>query len=186
MVTGRELKKGNVIEMDGTLYQVLDYQHIKMKRIALLRMKLRDVRGGHTIERTFPSNEKLKQVRLDYRDMQFLYAEGNLYHFMDNETYEQIAIDKAQLGDALSYLKENDSARVSTYKDEVIGVELPAAVELEVVDTEPGFKGNTATGGTKPATVETGIIVQVPLFVEKGTVIKVDTRNGQYLERVGS
>ncbi|MEE8582250.1 MAG: elongation factor P [Dehalococcoidales bacterium] len=186
MVTGRELKKGNVIEMDGTLYQVLDYQHIKMKRIALLRMKLRDVRGGHTIERTFPSNEKLKQVRLDYRDMQFLYADGNLYHFMDNETYEQIAIDKAQLGDALSYLKENDSARVSTYKDEVIGVELPAAVELEVVDTEPGFKGNTATGGTKPATVETGIIVQVPLFVEKGTVIKVDTRNGQYLERVGS
>ena len=186
MVTGRELKKGNVIEMDGTLYQVLDYQHIKMKRIALLRMKLRDVRGGHTIERTFPSNEKLKLVRLDYRDMQFLYADGNLYHFMDNETYEQIAIDKAQLGDAVNYLKENDSARVSTYKDEVIGIELPAAVELEVVDTEPGFKGNTATGGTKPATVETGIIVQVPLFVEKGTVIKVDTRSGQYLERVGS
>jgi len=186
MVTGRELKKGNVIEMDGTLYQVLDYQHIKMKRIALLRMKLRDVRGGHTIERTFPSNEKLKLVRLDYRDMQFLYADGNLYHFMDNETYEQIAIDKAQLGDAVNYLKENDSARVSTYKDEVIGIELPAAVELEVVETEPGFKGNTATGGTKPATVETGIIVQVPLFVEKGTIIKVDTRSGQYLERVGS
>lgn len=186
MVSGRELKKGNVIEMDGTLYQVLDYQHIKMKRIALLRMKLRDVRGGHTIERTFPSNEKLKLVRLDYRDMQFLYADGNLYHFMDNETYEQIAIDKAQLGDAVGYLKENDSARVSTYKDEVIGVELPAAVELEVVDTEPGFKGNTATGGTKPATVETGITVQVPLFVEKGTVIKVDTRSGQYLERAGS
>jgi len=186
MVTGRELKKGNVIEMDDTLYQVLDYQHIKMKRIALLRMKLRDVRGGHTIERTFPSNEKLKLVRLDYRDMQFLYADGNLYHFMDNETYEQIAIDKAQLGDAVKYLKENDSARVSTYKDEVIGIELPAAVELEVVDTEPGFKGNTATGGTKPATVETGIIVQVPLFVEKGTIIKVDTRSGQYLERVGS
>jgi elongation factor P len=186
MVTGRELKKGNVIEMDSTLYQVLDYQHIKMKRIALLRMKLRDVRGGHTIERTFPSNEKLKLVRLDYRDMQFLYADGNLYHFMDNETYEQIAIDKAQLGDAVKYLKENDSARVSTYKDEVIGIELPAAVELEVVETEPGFKGNTATGGTKPATVETGIIVQVPLFVEKGTIIKVDTRSGQYLERVGS
>jgi len=186
MVTGRELKKGNVIEMDDTLYQVLDYQHIKMKRIALLRMKLRDVRGGHTIERTFPSNEKLKLVRLDYRDMQFLYADGNLYHFMDNETYEQIAIDKAQLGDAVNYLKENDSARVSTYKDEVIGIELPAAVELEVVETEPGFKGNTATGGTKPATVETGIIVQVPLFVEKGTIIKVDTRSGQYLERVGS
>ncbi len=186
MVTGRELKKGNVIEMDGTLYQVLDYQHIKMKRIALLRMKLRDVRGGHTIERTFPSNEKLKLVRLDYRDMQFLYADGNLYHFMDNETYEQIAIDKAQLGDAVNYLKENDSARVSTYKDEVIGIELPAAVELEVVETEPGFKGNTATGGTKPATVETGIIVQVPLFVEKATIIKVDTRSGQYLERIGS
>jgi len=186
MVTGRELKKGNVIEIDDTLYQVLDYQHIKMKRIALLRMKLRDVRGGHTIERTFPSNEKLKLVRLDYRDMQFLYADGNLYHFMDNETYEQIAIDKAQLGDAVNYLKENDSARVSTYKDEVIGIELPAAVELEVVETEPGFKGNTATGGTKPATVETGIIVQVPLFVEKGTIIKVDTRSGQYLERVGS
>jgi elongation factor P len=186
MVTGRELKKGNVIEMDGTLYQVLDYQHIKMKRIALLRMKLRDVRGGHTIERTFPSNEKLKLVRLDYRDMQFLYADDNLYHFMDNETYEQLAIEKAQLGDAVNYLKENDSARVSTYKDEVIGIELPAAVELEVVETEPGFKGNTATGGTKPATVETGIIVQVPLFVEKGTIIKVDTRSGQYLERVGS
>jgi elongation factor P len=105
---------------------------------------------------------------------------------MDNETYEQIAINKAQLGDSVGYLKENDSARVSTYKDEVIGVELPAAVELEVVDTEPGFKGNTATGGTKPATLETGITIQVPLFVEKGTVIKVDTRSGQYLERAGS
>jgi elongation factor P len=186
MVTGRELKKGNIIEMDGKLYQVLDYQHIKMKRIALLRMKLRDVRGGHTIEQTFPSDEKLKLVRLEYRDMQFLYADGNLYHFMDNETYEQIAINKAQLGDSVGYLKENDSARVSTYKDEVIGVELPAAVELEVVDTEPGFKGNTATGGTKPATLETGITIQVPLFVEKGTVIKVDTRSGQYLERAGS
>jgi elongation factor P len=186
MVSGRELKKGNVIELDGKLLQVLDYQHIKMKRIALLRMKLRDMRGGHTTEQTFPSDEKLKLVRLEYCDMQFLYADGNLYHFMDNETFEQIAIDKAQLGDAVSYLKENDSARVSTYKDEVIGIELPAAVELEVVDTEPGFKGNTATGGSKPATMETGLIVQVPLFVEKGTVIKVDTRSGQYLERAGS
>jgi elongation factor P len=185
MVTGRELKKGNVIEFDDKLYQVLDYQHIKMKRIALLRMKLRDIRGGHTIEQTFPSDAKLKLVRLEYRDMQFLYADGELYHFMDNETYEQIAINRAQLRDTVNYLKENNSARVSTYRDEVIGVELPASVELEVVDTEPGFKGNTATGGTKPATLETGIAIQVPLFVEKGTSIKVDTRNGQYLERAG-
>lgn len=186
MVSGRELKRGNVIELDGKLLQIMDCQHIKMKRTALLRMKLRDIRGGHTTEQTFQSDEKLKRVRLEMNDMQFLYNDGNLYHFMDSETFEQITIDKEQLGDAVNFLKENQTLQVSSFQEEIIGVEMPLTVELEVTETEPGFKGNTATGGTKPATMETGVVVQVPLFIEIGEVLKIDTRNGDYLERVSS
>ena len=186
MVSGRELKKGNVIEFDGKLLQLMECQHIKMKRTALLRMKLKDIRGGHITEQTFQSDEKFNRVRLEMHDMQFLYNDGNLYHFMDEESFEQIAIDKEQLGDAVNFLKENQSLQVSSFQDEIIGVEMPVTVELKVTETEPGFKGNTATGGTKPAILETGVTVQVPLFIEVGEVLKVDTRSGEYLERVTS
>ena len=184
MITSGELRKGITIELEGQLYQVLEYQHIKMKRTALIRLKLRDIRGGHTIERTFQATEKFTRARLDYRSMQYLYNEGNLYYFMDEENFEQVSLDGKQLGDAINYLKEGMSLQISSYKGELVGVEMPITVELEVVDTDPGFKGDTATGGNKPAKLETGITIQVPLFVNKGDIIKVDTRNGSYLERV--
>ena len=184
MITSGELRKGITIELDGELYQVVDYQHIKMKRTALVRLKLRDIRAGHTTERTFQSSEKFIRARLDYRSMQYLYNDGNLYYFMDEENYEQMPLSDTQLGDALNYLKEGMSLEVLSYKGELVGVELPTAVELEVVETGPGFKGNTATAGNKPAKLETGITIQVPLFINKGDVIKVDTRSGSYLERV--
>ena len=183
MIGSGELRKGIIIELDGKLYQVIDYQHVKMKRTALARLKLRDIRDGHTIEQTFQSSEKFVRARLDYRSMQYLYNDGDLYYFMDEENFEQIPISANQLGDALNYLKEGMSVQVSSYKGELVGVELPITVELEVVDTEPGFKGNTATAGNKPAKLETDITIQVPLFINTGDIIKVDTRDGSYLER---
>ncbi|MBA7466275.1 MAG: elongation factor P [Dehalococcoidia bacterium] len=183
MISGRELRKGIIIELDGTLYQVVEYQHIKMKRTALARVKLRDLTAGHTIERSFQSNDKLVRARLDTRPMQYLYNDGDIYHFMDTESFEQIEINRKRLGDVLNYLKESSTVEVSSYKDEIVDIELPVAVELEVIATEPGFKGDTATGGNKPATLETGFTVQVPLFINEGDIIKVDTRTGEYLER---
>jgi len=185
MISGSELRKGITIELDGELYQVLDYQHIKMGRgSAQVRLRLRDIRAGHTIEQTFQSSEKFIRARLDYRRMQYLYNDGDLYYFMDEENYEQTPLSTTQLGDAVNYLKEGMSLEVSSYKDELIGIELPITVELQVIDTGPGFKGDTATAGNKPATLETGITIQVPLFINTGDVIKVDTRTGSYLERV--
>ena len=185
MIDSGELKKGITIELEDKLYQVLDYQHIKIGRgSAMVRLRLRDIRGGHTIERTFQASEKFTRARLDYRAMQYLYNEGDLYYFMDEETFEQTPITTAQLGNILDYLKEGMSLEVSSYKGELVGVELPIAVELEVVETGPGFKGDTATAGNKPAKLETGITIQVPLFINNGDVIKVDTRTGEYLERV--
>ena len=183
MISGRELRKGIIIELDGTLYQVVDYQHVKMKRTALARVKLRDLTAGHTIERSFQSNDKLVRVRLESRSMQYLYHDEDIYHFMDTESFEQIEIDRKRLGDVLNYLKESSTVEVSSYKDEIVDIELPVAVELEVIATDPGFKGDTATGGNKPATLETGFTVQVPLFINEGDIIKVDTRSGEYLER---
>jgi len=184
MISGRELRKGIIIDLEGKLYQIIDYQHIKMKRTALARVKLRDIRGGHTLEQTFQSDAKFTRVRLEFRSMQYLYKDGDLYYFMDEENFEQIPIGTGQLGDVINYLKEGMSLQVSSYKDELVDVELPITVELEVADTGPGFKGDTATGGTKPATLETGITIQVPLFVNAGDIIKVDTRSGSYLERL--
>ena len=184
MITSGELKKGITIELEGKLYQVVDFQHIKMKRTALVRLKLYDIRAGHTIERTFQSTEKFTRARLDYRGMQYLYNDGDLYYFMDEENFEQVSLDSNQLGDATNYLKEGTSLQISSYKGKLVGVELPTAVELKVVDTGPGFKGDTATAGNKPARLETGITIQVPLFINKGDIIKVDTRDGSYLERV--
>jgi len=186
MIDRGELRKGIIIELDGELYQVIDYHHLKLGRgSAQIRLKLRDIRAGHNTERTFQSSEKFVRARLDYRSVQYLYNDGGLYYVMDEENYEQMPLSATQLGDALNYLKEGMSLTVSSHEDEVIGVELPITVELQVVDTEPGFKGNTATGGTKSAKLETGITIHVPLFVNKGDVVKVDTRTGSYLERAG-
>jgi len=185
MISSSELRKGIIIEIDGELYQVLDYHHIKMGRgSAQVRLKLRDVHGRHTIERTFQASEKFPRVRLDFRQVQYLYNDGDLYYFMDKETFEQMPLNAGQLGDVLSYLKENMSLELSSYEGELVGVELPITVELQVVETGPGFKGNTATAGNKPAKLETGISIQVPLFIDEGDIIKIDTRTGEYLERV--
>ncbi len=184
MISGSELSKGVTIELDDKLYQVIDYQHVKMKRTALAKVKLRDIRDGHTIERTFQSNEKLTRARLDFRSMQYLYNDGDLYYFMDQETFEQTPFNASQLGDTLNYLKEGLSLMISSYKDKLVGVELPITVELQIVETDPGFKGDTATAGNKSAKLETGITIHVPLFINEGDIIKVDTRNGSYLERV--
>jgi elongation factor P len=185
MISSTELRKGITIELEGKLYQVIDYQHVKMKRTALARLKLRNIRDGHTIEQTFPSDEKFTRARLDFRSMQYLYNDGDLYYFMDEESFEQMPLSTSQLGDALNYLKEGMSLQVSSYKGEMVGVELPITIELKVADTDPGFKGNTATAGTKPAKLETGITIQVPLFINEGDIVKVDTRSGSYLERAG-
>ena len=185
MISSSELRKGIIIELAGKLYQVAEYHHIKMKRTALVRLKLKDIRGGHTTEQTFQASEKFVRVRLDSRPMQYLYNDGGLYYFMDEENFEQMPLSISQLGDAINYIKEGISLEVSSYKGEVIACEIPITVELEVTDTEPGFKGDTSTGGTKPARLETGITTQVPLFINKQDVIKIDTRTGNYLERVG-
>jgi len=184
MISGSELRKGVIIELDDKLYQVIDYRHIKMKRTALARVKLRDIRAGHTIEQSFQSDQKFTRVHLDFRGMQYLYNDGDLYYFMDEESFEQMPISASQLGDTINYLKEGMSLQVSSYQGELVGVELPITVGLQVIDTGPGFKGDTATAGTKPAILETGITIQVPLFVNKGDIIKVDTRSGSYLERI--
>lgn len=186
MISTGDLKKGITIEMDGTLYQIIDWQHIKVGRgSAQVRLKLRDIRGGHTIERTFQSGEKFARARLDRHTVQYLYNDGDLYYFMDSESYEQSMLNGKQLGDAVDYMKEGISLDILYYKEEPISVELPNSVELQVVETEPGFRGDTATNLNKPGRLETGITIQIPLFVDVGEVIRVDTRTGAYLERVG-
>ncbi len=184
MISTGELRKGVTIELDGKLYSILDYEHIKMGRgSAQVRMKLRDVRAGHTIERTFQAGERFPRARLERRTVQYLYEEDDLYYFMDQETYEQTPVSKDLLADALSYLKEQMTLDLLTYEGEAIGIELPLSLELEITETGPSFKGDTAQGGTKPATLETGLVVQVPLFLNVGARVKVDTRTGQYVER---
>lgn len=187
MINAGEIKKGIIIELDGQLYQIGDFQHIKMGRgSAQVRLKLRNVKSGGNVERTFQAGEKFARVRLDHRTVQFQYSDGDLYHFMDTETFDQVALTGEQLGDAANYLMDGLNLEVLSHNDEPIGVELPITVDLEVTETEPGFRGDTATGGTKPATVATGLVVQVPLFVNQGETIRVDTRTGSYLERVSS
>ena len=185
MISPGELRRGIAIELDGKLYTVLGYEHIKTGRgSAQIRIKLRDVRAGHTIDRTFQATEKFARVRIERSPMQFLYEENGLYYFMNAETFEQLAMTGDQVGDALYYLRENEAVDVLTYGDEAIGIELPTSVNLKVTATEPGYKGDTATGGNKPATLETGLTVQVPLFIKEGDTLKIDTRTGDYLERV--
>ena len=187
MISTGDLKKGITIELEGTLYTIVDFAHIKMGRgSAQVRLKLRDVKAGHIIERTFQAGEKFARARLRRQSAQYLYADGDVHHFMNTETYDQIALNSDQLGDARQYLRENATCEVLLHSDQPIGVELSAAVELAVEQTDPWVRGDTAQGGTKPARMETGITVQVPLFINTGDIIKVDTRSGQYLERVST
>jgi len=185
MISTGELKKGVIIEMDNQLFSILDYQHQKIGRgSAQVRMRLRNVRTGSISDTTVQAGTKFPRVRLEQRAMQYLYVEDNNYYFMDQESYEQIGLSASQLGDTVSYLKDGMVITVSFYESEPVDVEPPINVELLIVETDPGFRGDTASGGTKPAKTETGLVVQVPLFVNQGETIRVDTRTGAYLERV--
>lgn len=185
MVEASALRKGTVFTEDGELYKVLDYSHHKMARGgATIRVKVRNLRSGSTIEKTFGGSERVDDVSLEHSQAQYLYNDGDLYYFMDTETYEQPAIHKEALEDIIPYLTENMQVKISTYQNEPIEIEMPLTVELEVVDAEPGFAGDTAQGATKPVTVSTGLVVQTPLFVEVGDVIRIDTRTGEYITRV--
>lgn len=183
-VSTNDLKNGMSLDLPEGLFSVVEFQHVKPgKGGAFVRTKLKNVRSGAVIERTYRADEKLEQAIIDKRDMQFLYRDGADYVFMDTVSYDQIQVSPAALGDAPNYLKEGDAANVQMYNDEIVGVELPAAVELTVTETEPGIQGDRVSGARKPATLQTGHVVQVPLFVNVGDVLKVDTRSGEYLTR---
>lgn len=185
MISVGELKKGITVELDGELFNVVDYTHTKMGRGgAVVRLKLRNLKSGYTVERTFPASEKFKRTYLERRKVQYLYREDDILHFMDVESYDQFPLSADQIGDDVNYLKENLVVDMLMHEDRPLGIELPITVDLEVVETEPGFKGDTATGGNKPAILETGLKVLVPLFVNTGDVVRVDTRTGEYIERV--
>jgi elongation factor P len=185
MVSTGDLRKGIAIELDGELWQILDYHHIKMGRgSAQVRIKLKNIKRGQTVERTFQAGEKWPRAFLDKRSVQFLYRDGNDFHFMDLESYEQFSLTAEQLEDAVNYLKDGMVLDRTSYEGDTIGVELPITVDLLVSQTDPGFAGDTATGARKPATTETGLVVQVPLFVEEGNTIRIDTRTGEYQTRV--
>lgn len=185
MISAGEFRNGITIELDNNIFQIIEFQHVKPgKGAAFVRTKLKNIRNGGVIEKTFRPTEKCPQARIDRNDMQYLYSDGDLFHFMNVENYEQIALNAESIGDALKFVKENDMCKVCAHNGNVFAVEPPLFVELEITDTEPGFKGDTATGATKPAVVETGATVYVPLFVEQGDKIKIDTRSGEYLSRV--
>ncbi|NLN16733.1 MAG: elongation factor P [Firmicutes bacterium] len=184
MISVNDLRTGLTLEIDGEIYSVVEFLHVKPgKGAAFVRTKLKNVKTGAVTERTFRAGEKVNRAHIDTVEVQYLYSTGNEYYFMDTETFEQIVIDAETLGDAPNYLKENMIIGLEMYAGSPVGVQLPTAVELEVTETEPGFKGDTATGGSKPATLETGLVVQVPLFIETGDVLKIDTRTGEYLSR---
>jgi elongation factor P len=183
-VSTNDLKNGMALDLPEGLVTVIEFQHVKPgKGGAFVRTKLKSVRTGAVVEKTFRADEKVPLAVIDKREMQYLYREGDAYVFMDNDSYEQIHVDARDLGQAVRYLKEGDTAVLPMYQDNVVGIDLPAAVELTVTDTEPGVQGDRVSGARKPATLETGLVVQVPLFVEPGGRIKVDTRTGEYLAR---
>ena len=184
MVTAGDFRNGVTFDMDGSVMQIIEFQHVKPgKGAAFVRTKLRNVITGAVVEKTFNPTDKYPTAHVERKDMQYLYNDGDLYYFMDMETYEQLPINKDKLGDNFKFVKEEMMCKIVSYKDNVIAVEPPMFVELEVTETEPGFKGDTATGTTKPATLETGAVIKVPLFVNTGDVLKVDTRTGEYLSR---
>jgi len=185
MIVAGDFKNGTTFEMDGQVYQIIEFQHVKPgKGAAFVRTKIKNVITGAIVERTFSPTDKFEKAQIVRRDMEYLYNDGDLAYFMDTETYEQLPINISAIQDALVFVKENTICKVLSYKDNVFGIEPPMFVELEVTHTEPGFKGDTATGATKPAIVETGAQVKVPLFVNQGDIIRIDTRTGEYMERV--
>ncbi len=185
MISAGDFRNGITIEFEGNIFQIIEFQHVKPgKGAAFVRTKLKNIKNGGVIEKTFRPTEKCPQARIDRKDMQYLYSDGDLFHFMDVENYEQIALDEASIGDTLKFVKENEMVKICSHNGNVFAIEPPLFVELQITETEPGFKGDTAQGATKPAIVETGATVYVPLFVEQDDVIKIDTRTGEYLSRV--
>lgn len=184
MISSNDFRPGVTIEYEGDVWQVVDFQHVKPgKGAAFVRTKMKNIRTGAVIERTFNAGEKVPKAHVERRDMQYLYESDGMFNFMDTENYEQSALSEEQLSDAKKFLKENMIIGVEFFQGDIIGVELPNAVELEVVETDPGIRGDTATGGTKPAKLETGYVVKVPLFINIGDVLRIDTRTGDYIER---
>jgi elongation factor P len=185
VISTGDVKKGIIIELDGQLMKVLDWTHIKMARgSAQVRMKLQNVRKGDIVERTFQAGTRWPRARVEQRKVQYLYGDGDAYHFMDSVTFDQFAVSARQIGDDARFLKEGTEVFVTSYEGEVLGVDLPVGVDLRVTSTEPGFAGDTATGARKAATLETGLVVQVPLFVNEGDMLRIDTRNGEYVTRL--
>jgi len=185
MISAGDFRNGVTIELEGNIFQIIEFQHVKPgKGAAFVRTKLKNIKSGGVVEKTFRPTEKCPQARIDRKDMQYLYNDGELFYFMDVENYEQIPLSQDAIGDALTFVKENEMCKVCSHNGSVFAVEPPLFVELVITETEPGFKGDTATGATKPAIVETGAKVMVPLFVDQGDTIKIDTRTGEYLSRV--
>ena len=185
MISAGEFRNGVTFELDGNVFQIVEFQHVKPgKGAAFVRTKLKNVITGGVVEKTFRPTEKMPKAHIERKDYEYLYSDGDLFYFMDQETYEQMPLNGDQLGDSLKFVKENMVVKVLSYKGSVFGVEPPTFVELEVTETEPGFKGYTSTGATKPATLETGATIMVPLFVNQNDFIRVDTRTGEYMERV--
>ena len=184
MVSAGDFRNGLTLEIDTAVYQVIEFQHVKPgKGAAFVRTKLKNIKNGGVVEKTFRPTEKYPQAHIERADMQYLYNDGDLYYFMDNETYENIPINASILGDNFKFVKENTDVKVLSYKGSIFGVEPPFFMVLQVTQTDPGFKGNTATNTTKPARLETGAQINVPLFIEEGDMIRVDTRTGEYMER---
>ena len=184
MIVAGDFRNGITFELDGQVYQVIEFQHVKPgKGAAFVRTKIKNVISGGVVERTFNPSDKMPKAMIERRDMAYSYSDGDLYHFMDQETFDIIPINGETVGDALKFVKENDICQVLSYKGKVFSVEPPTFVELEVTNTEPGFKGDTSTGAKKPATLETGATVMVPLFIDVGEVIRIDTRVGEYMAR---
>ena len=185
MISAGDFRKGTTFEMDGDVWQIIDFQHVKPgKGAAFVRTKIKSVMSGGSKEITFNPSEKFQEARIETKEMQYLYNDGALYYFMDQETYEQVPINQESVEDAINYIRENDNATIRFYQGSAFSVAPPNFVELTVTHTEPGVKGDTATGATKPATVETGATVLVPLFINEGDIIKIDTRTNDYLSRV--
>ena len=185
MISASEFRNGITIEYDGNIFTIIEFQHVKPgKGAAFVRTKIKNIVTGGVVEKTFRPTEKMNRAHIERKDMQYLYSEGTLFHFMDVESYEQIALNADDVGDSLKYVKENEMVKILSHNGNVFGIEPPTFVELTVQETEPGFKGDTATGATKPAIVETGASINVPLFLNVGDVIKIDTRTNEYLGRV--
>ena len=185
MITAGEFRNGRTFEHEGNVFQIVEFQHVKPgKGAAFVRTKLKNIISGGVVEKTFRPTEKFPQARIDRKDMQYLYKDGDLFYFMDTESYDQLPISADTISEAMKFVKENEMVKVCSYNGNVFSVEPPLFVELEVTETEPGFKGDTATGASKPATVETGATIAVPLFIDEGEKVKIDTRTGEYLSKV--